>query len=171
MLDENPYASPRAIGNEFDFPVIDRVRTQFRWRLALSMFVVPAAIDYSCHMAMDPTAKYYLIIPDAIICLFLFGSAWKWSLSLLEWFAGLLRRFSSPTTHQNAWNQALYRSLEPAPFVALGGAALWLIWIAGFWFLQMRFDFITSVLGLPAVLLAGVICVPLVRSWIIAART
>lgn len=64
-----------------------------------------------------------------------------------------------------------YRSLNSLICVAIPDAALWMVWVFGFYHMHSDFYTISWAVGAPAHLLAACWYVPLVHRWYRLART
>lgn len=99
-----------------------------------------------------------------LLCWFLFVPA-------LEVLGRFVRHFSGRHSDVAAWNDAIYRSLRPAIYLAIPGAIVWGIWVFGFYFVHFDFLTLSYAVGIPAHLLAAALYLPLIFRWYTLARS
>jgi hypothetical protein len=169
-MTENPYQSPSFPGETV--AAESRLRRQARrsFRVAALILFLPAAYNY---WAFDAYAVGRLPGDDAQLSrtLNMLGlvmvAALIWHLGLpgLEALARLLRTVFARGTDRTAWEEALYRSLGWAVYLAIPGAVLWTIWVFAFYRLHADFHALSWAIGVPAHLLGACWYVPLIYRW------
>jgi hypothetical protein len=101
---------------------------------------------------------------------FAFALIWLFGLVALERIAGLVRRVFANEIDRDQWLAVLHKRLTRAPYLAIPGAALWGIWVFGFYDLRIGFQTISWSVGVPAHLLAACLYLPLIHDWYQLAR-
>jgi hypothetical protein len=169
-MTENPYESPRCMGETTSEPLSLRMQATRSLRILELVLLVPALYNYWEFDAHAVSRLPGLLARDcraANLLGFVVGGALVWFVGMptLEGIARLLRIVFAGSTDGTAWQEVLYRSFQRTTRLAVGGAALWVIWVFGFY--EMRSDFYTIswAVGVPAHVLAACWYVPLIYRW------
>lgn len=97
--------------------------------------------------------------------------SWILLVPMLEGLGRFVRHLTGRRSEVAAWNDAVYRSLQPAVYLAIPGAIVWGIWVYGFYFAHFDFLILSYAVGIPAHLLAAALYLPLIIRWYTLART
>jgi hypothetical protein len=172
VMIENPYQSPQFWGETVNAEPSLRKRARRAFRVATLVLLIPAVYNY---WAFDAHAIASSGLPSELASVyrtidilgFVVGGTLIWLLGvpILEAIARLLRVLFANGTDRAAWQDILYRSLNWAAFLAIPGAALWAIWVFGFYQMKVDFYAISWAVGVPAHLLAACWYLPLIRGW------
>jgi len=169
-MTDNPYQSPSSSGKSVSADSSLRRRAQRSFRVTALILLLPAVYNY---WAFASRAMPSLPADIASFCRtvnilgFVIGGALIWFLGVptLEAIARLLRIAVANGTDRTAWEEVLYRSLTWTVYLAIPGAALWMIWVFGFYQLHSDFRTISWAIGVPAHLLGACWYVPLIYRW------
>lgn len=169
---ENPYQSPRLSRKSVDAEPSLRKRAQLSFRAAALVLLIPAVYNY---WAFDAHAIASGRLPSDLATFYRTANAvafvvgmtliWFLGLPIIEAIARLLRVVFANGTDSAAWQRALYRSLNWTVTLAIPGAALWVIWVFGFYRVGVNFYAISWPIGVTAHLLAACWYVPLIHRW------
>jgi hypothetical protein len=172
---ENPYQSPTWPTVSARAESVLRKRARRSLRVATGMLLIPALYNYWAFdaLAVSPLPADLARLFRTLNLLGLalaFALIWLFGLAALEASARLVRRMLANGIDRDEWQEVLYKKLAWAAYLAIPGAALWAIWVFGFY--QMRIDFqtISWAVGVPAHLLAACLYLPLVYGWYQLAR-
>ncbi|MHC2068007.1 hypothetical protein ACYFX5_11075 [Bremerella sp. T1] len=121
--------------------------------------------DFFIIVGTGPTYDSREITMVAVATTLLVVACWFLLLPILEFLAQLIREILATKVDRNAWNDALYRSLKPAAFLAAPGMVLWLTWVFAFYYLRVNFFVISYAVGIPAHILGACLYVPLIVRW------
>ncbi|MEL7335740.1 MAG: hypothetical protein AAFN70_05975, partial [Planctomycetota bacterium] len=145
-------------------------------RITLLIFLVPALYNVICFSIYftpgglaSPTANLFRLINVAGLLL-LFLGIWFFGFAILEFSAGITWAAMARTSDRKQWDQALYATLRRAPAYAIPGALLWVVWVFGFYQLQIPIMFISIPVGIVSHLLALRFYMPLMLHWYRMAR-
>jgi hypothetical protein len=169
---ENPYQSPQFSGETANTESSLRKRARLSFRIAILVLLIPAVYNY---WAYDAHAVASSRLPSDLATLcrtvevlgFVVAGTLIWFLGLpiLEAIAQLVRILFANGADRTAWQDILYRSLSWAAFLAVPGAALWGMWVFGFYQMDVDFYTISWAIGVPAHLLAACWYLPLMHGW------
>ena len=171
-MTENPYRAPPLFHEPVDTEFGLRRRALLSFRLVALVLLAPAVYNYwafdtqaiaSSRLPSDLTAVYRAANVVALVVGFTL--IWFLGLPLLEAVSRLLRVVFAKGVDTAAWQRVLYRSMNRAVILASIGAALWVIWVFGFYQIGVNFYVISWAIGVPAHLLAACWYVPLIYCW------
>ena len=74
---------------------------------------------------------------------------WLFAFPILEMVARLTRTLVAPHADRAAWQEVLYRSLRWSAVLAILGAVLWVLWIVGFYRMEIDFYTVSWSVGIP----------------------
>ena len=171
-MTENPYQSPDVPSEAVNAGSSLRKRARLSFRVATLVLLIPAVYNYwefdanviaSSRLPGDLATLYRMIN----VLGFIVGGPLIWFLGvpLLEAAARLIRTIFANGTDRTTWLETLYRSLSWTAFLAIPGAALWVIWVFVFYQKQVDFYTIYWAVGVPAHLLAACLYLPLIYGW------
>ena len=168
----NPYSPSSETLDTFDRRTIERDLAQ-RWlRRMLLVLLIPALYNYIefdliAISASRLPAKLAVITRLVNVTGFLVGAIviWFYGLSILEFIAGLIRRLFASRIDSRVWNAVLYNSLPLAFRLSIAGAGLWIVWVVGFYRLDLPFLLISWPVGILAHILAAVWYITLCIRW------
>jgi hypothetical protein len=140
------------------------------FRALAFVLLLPAVYNY---WEFDVHAVSHLPSFDAVICRtinilgFVVGVVlvWYFGMPVLEGISRLLRILFAGGTDSTAWQEVFYQSCARAPYLAIGGAALWFLWVFAFYEIRINFFLISWAVGIPAHVLAACWYVPLIYRW------
>ncbi|KAA5546222.1 hypothetical protein FYK55_04855 [Roseiconus nitratireducens] len=167
----NPY-QPSSIDSADTEVGPERDRALASLRLAFLILLAPALMNY---YAFDTYVVSAGGLPRSVEMLsravnlsgFVIGGVliWQYGLSFLERISHGIRAVFAGHCRIATWDGVLYQSLESSTVLAIAGAALWFVWVVGFYFVQIDFQTISWWVGVPAHLLAAMLYVPLLYRW------
>ena len=171
-MTENPYQSPDVPSEAVNAGSSLRKRARLSFRVAALVLLIPAVYNYwefdanviaSSRLPGDLANLYRMIN----VLGFIVGGSLIWFLGvpLLEATSRLIRIVFANGTDRTAWLETLYRSLNRTAFLAIPGAALWVIWVFVFYQKQMNFYTVSWAVGIPSHLLAACVYLPLIHGW------
>ena len=176
-MSTNPYESPAVANHTADSHLPNRRSALAAFRTAFLILLAPALFNY---YAFD-THAISGGIPPILQAVYrttnlvgiVVGSTFIWffALPVLEAVARTIRNVVARDASTDSWDGALYVSLKPAVYLAVPGAILWVLWVVGFYFLQLDFVMISYGVGIPAHVLAACLYVPLLIRWYRLSRT
>lgn len=170
LITENPYESPRHMGETAISPTPLQVQATRWFRALVLVLLLPAVYNYwefdayvvshfPKQIAGNPRSANVLGLVIGVALLWFFG------MPTLETLARFVRIVFAGGTDQAAWQEVLYRSLKRALYLAVGGAVLWSIWVFGFYEMKSDFYAISWAVGVPAHVLGACWYVPLIHRW------
>ena len=171
-MTENPYQSSEVPCDAVKAESSLRERARLSFRVATLVLLIPAVYNYWAFDAIAiassglPSDLANLYRTVNVIGFFVGGSLiWFLGVPLLEATARLVRIVFANGTDRTAWQETLYRSLSWTAFLAIPGAALWVLWVFAFYQKNMNFYTISWSAGIPAHLLAACLYLPLIHGW------
>lgn len=171
-MTENPYQSSEVPSDAAKAGSSLRKRARLSFRVAAFVLLVPAVYNYWAFDAFViassglPSDLANLYRTVNVVGFFVGGSLiWFLGVPILEATARLVRIVFANGTDRTAWQEALYRSLSWTAFLAIPGAALWVVWVYVFYRTNMDFYTISWAVGIPAHLLAACWYLPLIHGW------
>jgi hypothetical protein len=174
-LGENPYQSPECPAGAARTESGLRKRARRSLHVAVVMLLVPALYNYWAFDALTvsplPADLVRLFRTLNLLGLvFAFALVWLFGLAALELMARLVRTVLARETIESEWLAVLHKTVSWAPYLAIPGAALWGIWVFGFYQMRINYQSLSWVVGVPAHLLAACWYLPLVHGWYQLAR-
>jgi hypothetical protein len=170
-MNDNLYQTPRSVAEASYLRTNVRNEPQWRVRTALLILLVPAIYNFVCFsyaIGNSQNAYPFFVISLAMNSLgfiFVVATVWFFGLKILELITWLAYRLMSRKDNLDDWLKALHLALDQTPMFAVLGAILWIIWVVGFYHLQVGFYAISVPLGIVAHLLAAALYLPLFYSW------
>jgi hypothetical protein len=173
--EHNPYASPAAPqmveGPDDDFRAL-RAKTNLHWQISLQALLIPAAANYWFFDQLvrlpnidPPEMNIGLRLFDAMYLIPLVAVLLFAGLSLLEWIAGVIRYLFARSVPRQLWLASMYRSLSHLIPVAILANTLWMVWLVGFYLLEMNFFVISIPVGILAHILGASLYVRIFYGW------
>lgn len=174
--EHNPYASPTAPqmgeGLGDDFGAL-RSKTIRGWQVSLLILLLPAMVNFYLLLersiryvdVVPPQPHFALILVNMIWCVPLAALLRFAFLPLLELIAGAIRYLFARNVPRQLWLASMYRSLSLLVPVAIFGAVLWMVWLVGFYLLEMNFFVISIPVGILAHLLGATIYLRIFYGW------
>ena len=146
-------------------------------RLALLILLVPAVYNFVCFHLRYNGSRIDLSMDTVFLainsCGFLLIAAAIWFLGVLalEFITRVLHSIFSRSSRLDDWREALYDILRRAPFFAVPGAVMWVIWVHAFYQLRLGFYAVSVPIGIVAHVIAACFYVPLIYRWYKLERT
>lgn len=170
LMTENPYESPKCMGETAIAPTTLQVQATRSFRAMAFVLLLPAIFNYwefDAHVVSRLPGLLAGNCRSANVLGFVVGVAlvWFFAMPALETLARFVRIIFAGGTDRAAWQEILYRSLNRALYLAVGGAVLWGIWVFGFYEMKSDFQTISWAVGVPAHVLAACWYVPLIGRW------
>jgi hypothetical protein len=167
-MTDNPYESPKWLGESPITSTSLQLQATRLFRTLALVLLVPAFYNYwefDVHVVSQLPDILAPLCRFANILGFVVGGLLVWFLGMptLERISRLLRIVFAGGADRATWQEVLYRSFNRTTYLAVGGAALWILWVFGYY--EMRSDFYTIswAVGVPAHLLAACWYVPLIH--------
>lgn len=168
---ENPYQSPRSLPDPASAESNLRKHARRSIRISMLVLMIPAIYNYIVFDARAIAGR----LPDDLVVVcrainlfgFIIGTAAIWFLGLacLELASNAIRFAFARGISPSAWQENLHRSLGLTVYLAVPCAALWAIWVFGFYEMRVNFRVISWAVGIPAHLLAACLYLPLIYRW------
>ncbi len=183
MTETNPYQSPAVTSHTTTssqgdaMTIAQRRSAVVSVRIAILLLLVSGLFNYYAFdtfvigNAMPAGFHTFLRVINLGGIFAVTALSWFLLVPGLEVLARFVRHLSGRQSTVSQWNEAIYRSLRPAAYLAIPGTILWGIWVAGFYFGQLNFTLLSLAIGVPAHLLAAGLYVPLIVRWYLLART
>ncbi len=170
-MDTNPYESPVSPAENTasdDSP--DRKAARLSLRVCLIILLLPGLYNYACFDSqligpLPPDLRFLLRAFNLAGIAMVSVSIWFFGLLILEVLTKLVHSSLSRSSDLAAWNESLYVTFRRAPYFAVAGSVLWIIWVYGFYETPISFYAISYPIGILAHLLAAGLYVPLFRRW------
>lgn len=167
----NPYAPPRSTEDPLEPASLERLVARRQVRMTTLILLVPASYNLVCFAFSPATNRRVIPLPPEVKALNLVGFVvlivliWLLALPVLELVSRGVHALAGRRSPPEEWLRALYASLRPAPFLAVGLAAIWMGWVVAFYRWGMDFYSVSVPVGVAShVLLAGLYA-PLFYRW------
>ncbi len=140
-------------------------------RIALLILFVPAVYNFICFNFPSNANRIEVPIHSVYVTINLLGivlivfAIWIFGLTILEFVAGGLHSILARKSLLDDWKATLYIIVRRTPLFAVPGAALWAIWVAAIYQLQLGFYIVSIPIGVAAHLMAASLYVPLFYRW------
>ncbi len=169
-MPENPYKSPGRLNKTATAPTALQMQARRSFRALALVLLLPAVYNYwefDVHVVSRLPGRFPVILRVAVLLAFVVGGAlvWFFGLPVLEAISRFVRVVFARGADANAWQEVLYRTLNRVPYLAVDGAALWVMWVFGFYEMQASFFPISLAVAISAHVLAACWYVPLIYRW------
>lgn len=176
-MNPNPYESPKVLAVQPSMPNEARAAALRSVRIALLIMLLPAVYNFICfsfpanaNRIELPIHNVYRII-DSVGLLLTVLAIWFFGLAVLELVTCGIHSIVARKSTFDDWTAALYIILRRLPLFAVPGAALWTLWVAAFYQLQLGFYTVSVPIGIASHLLAAGLYVPLIYRWFTMERS
>jgi len=176
-MSTNPYETPAVGDHTADSHLQKRRAALAAFRTAFLILLAAALFNYYAFDTHTIIGGFPPILQAAYRITNLVGIAigsafiWFFALPVLEAVARQIRNVVARDVSTDSWDGALYVSLKPAVYLAVPGSIIWVLWVVGFYYLQLDFVMISYAVGVPAHVLAACFYVPLLVRWYRLSRT
>ncbi len=162
VMSSNPYEPPSS--TELAVLPADELRpvAALRFQQSCLILLAPALLNFICfHL----TLRFEIVLLDLLGFIALALLVWFRGFAIIEGVSSMLHTIVCGHRARQEWTQLLHKRLESLPGFIAVGSVLWLLWLIGFYAMQINFYLISYAIGIPAHILGACFYVPLITGW------